>query len=150
MKKKVNLKTSNNLEIDYTKKAKSRVRKITTDDGCGCNTSIKKDGKKKSVKKKSLKKKSVRKQKSSSSSPKKICEGLDKILLSKYNYDVNEKDDKKRRVCLSNAFIVYGAKELVDEIDNLIRKNETNNCTFFSSYFITKLSGPIKFKMDNP
>lgn len=155
-------KTNTNLSekkqnIDYSKRAKSRVRKVKKDDEKKSSSSStsktdskkKKDsgccsmpsppivsdldlGKKKKTKSVS-KKKSLRKKKSpsqsttassSSSRKKKVCQGLENILLAKYNYDVNEKEEKKRKTALSNAIVVYGAKDLSKELENLIRKND--------------------------
>jgi len=68
---------------------------------------------KKSIKKKSIKKKS----------PNAI--GIEKTLLQKYKYNINNSDSDRKR-SLSNAVIVYDPKGLYEELQNLSLKNKSN------------------------
>ena len=69
-------------------------------------------------------KKSINKKKSIKKTNDKI-EGLENTLLSKYNYNPNNSESKRKR-SLGNAVIVYDPKGLNDILQNLISKNIKN------------------------
>lgn len=73
-----------------------------------------------SIKKSITKKKSI-------SKPKTLykIEGLENTLLSKYDYNPNNSESKRKR-SLGNAVIVYDPKGLNDILQNLISKNNKN------------------------
>ena len=52
-------------------------------------------------------------------------EGLENTLISKYNYNPNSSDSKRKR-SLGNAVVVYDPKGLHDFLQNLISKNNHN------------------------
>ena len=73
-----------------------------------------------SIKKSINKKKSITKPKTNDK-----IEGLENTLLSKYNYNPNNSESKRKR-SLGNAVIVYDPKGLNDILQNLITKNNKN------------------------
>lgn len=90
---------------------KSRKRKKSPQISLNPNIILKKSIKK-SAKKKSAKK-----------SPNAI--GVEKTLLNKYNYNINNSDSDRKR-SLSNAVIVYDPKCLYEELQNLSLTNKSN------------------------
>ena len=72
-----------------------------------------------SVIKKSIKKKSIKKK-----SPNNAI-GVEKTLLQKFKYNINNSDSDRKR-SLSNAVIVYDPKGLYEELQNLSLKNKSN------------------------
>ena len=73
------------------------------------------------LKKSINKKKSVSKKKNSNVK----IEGLEHALISKYSYNPNNSESKRKR-SLGNAVVVYDPKGLHDFLQNLISKNIHN------------------------